>query len=386
MKKKELAILGSTGSIGTQTLDVCRRYPDRFHPYAISGNDNVDLLIEQAREFEPEIVCIANELHYMVLRDALSDLPAKVFAGSAALNDMVSAPDVDVVVAAMVGYAGLEPTITAIRHGKTIALANKETLVVAGELITRLVEENKVAVLPVDSEHSAIFQCLQGERSSQVDRLLLTASGGPFRTMSREQLLGVTARDALKHPNWSMGAKITIDSATMMNKGFEVIEAQWLFGIPADRIEILVHPQSIVHSAVSFSDGSVKAQLAVPDMRIPIQYALTYPERMPSACETPDLFAVGSLTFEKADADKFPCLNLAKRAIEQKGSAPCVLNAANEVANLAFRRDEIRFLQIPRIIEETLNRVAWSAPAQLEHYMLIHDEATSVARSVIKQL
>ncbi|MBQ9439216.1 MAG: 1-deoxy-D-xylulose-5-phosphate reductoisomerase [Paludibacteraceae bacterium] len=384
MSVKELAILGSTGSIGTQTLDICRRYPERFHPYAISGNNNVDLLIEQAREFQPEIVCVANESHYDRLREGIGDLPVKVFAGKNALNDMVTAPHVDVVVAAMVGYAGLEPTISAIKSNKTIALANKETLVVAGELITRLVEEHQVAFLPIDSEHSAIFQCLRGEKTSEVDKLLLTASGGPFLHMTMEQLNAVSVDDALRHPNWNMGAKITIDSATMMNKGFEIIEAKWLFGIPVDRIEVVVHPQSIIHSAVAFKDGSVKAQLGVPDMRIPIQYALTYPERMESPCGAPDLFAISALTFERADTKKFRCLELAKQAIWQGGSAPCVLNAANEVANFAFRNKEINFQGIPYVIERALNEIELSLPTELEHYVEVHNRATKLAQDIVR--
>ena len=386
MKTKQIAILGSTGSIGTQTLDVCRRYPEQFHPYALSAYENVELLIDQAREFQPEVVCIANETHYGRLSEALSDMPVKVYAGSKALCDIVTPDDVDVVVAAMVGYSGLEPTIAAINAGKTIALANKETLVVAGELICRLINENHVALLPVDSEHSAIFQCLQGERVSQVDRLLLTASGGPFRMLTAEQMRSVTAADALKHPNWTMGAKITIDSATMMNKGFEIIEAQWLFGIPHDRIDVLVHPQSIVHSAVSFVDGSVKAQLAMPDMQLPIQYALTYPDRMVSSSQSPDLFAIANLTFEKPDMERFPCLKLAKQAIDRGGSAPCVLNAAHEVANKAFRDGRITFPQIADTIISTLDAVPQSTPMQLQDYVQVHHTATDIAMKYVERL
>ncbi len=385
MKCKEIAILGSTGSIGRQTLDVCRLYPERFHPYALSANTSVEELISQAREFMPEVVCIANEAYYERLREGLSDLPIKIYAGSAGLRDMVTAADIDVVVAAMVGFAGLEPTVAAIKAGKTIALANKETLVVAGELICRLVSEYNSRLIPVDSEHSAIFQSLSGEDIDAVDSLLLTASGGPFRTFSKEQMLHVTAANALRHPNWSMGDKITIDSATMMNKGFEIIEAQWLFGINSERIEVLVHPESVIHSAVRFVDGSVKAQLAIPDMRLPIQYALTYPERIPTATPPLDLFAVADLHFEQADTQRFPCLKLAREAIIAAAGAPCILNAANEVANKAFRDNKITFYDIATTIEYTLQHVVDSKPCELPDYIALHNVATHVAQGFINK-
>ena len=334
---KQIAILGSTGSIGTQTLDVVRQHRSEFAVYALTAHRSVEMLIEQALEFNPAVVCIADESCYPRLRDALSDLPIKVMAGEKALEEIVTMPAIDVVVAAMVGYAGLPPTIAAIKAKKTIALANKETLVVAGEIICRLAQRYKVNILPVDSEHSAIFQSLVGEDMTSVEKLLLTASGGPFRTFSLEQMQHVTAAEALQHPNWDMGAKITIDSASMMNKGFEVIEARWLFDIPVEKIQVLVHPQSVVHSAVQFIDGSVKAQLGTPDMRMPIQYALTYPARWQSDVPRLDLFATQSLTFEEPDMQRFPNLALAYEAMNRGGNMPCVLNAANEVVNLAFR-------------------------------------------------
>lgn len=344
--KKQIAILGSTGSIGTQTLDVVRANPDRFQVYALSAHRSLDLLVAQAREFHPEVVCIADEALYPQLKEALADLPIKVWAGDDAIAEMVTFPSVDIVVAAMVGYAGLRPTIEAIRASKTIALANKETLVVAGSLINRLAHEYHAPILPVDSEHSAIFQSLVGEDRSEIEKILLTCSGGPFRTWTREQIAQATAADALKHPNWDMGAKITIDSATMMNKGFEVIEARWLFDTPVEKIEVLIHPQSIVHSAVQFSDGAVKAQLGAPDMRLPIQYALTFPERIGSTFPRLDLFQTHDLTFDRPDIERFPCLGLAYEAMQRGGNIPCVLNAANEVANLRYRQSEIGFYDI----------------------------------------
>ena len=348
---KTLCILGSTGSIGTQTLDVVRQHPDKFEVYALTAQNSVDALIAQAREFNPEVVVITNPQHYDKLANALDDLPIKVFTGDESLCDVVQMGPIDVVVTAMVGFSGLKPTISAIKAHKLIALANKETLVVAGQLMTQLAIENHAPILPVDSEHSAIFQCLAGERSP-ISKILLTASGGPFRTFSREEMANVTAAQALKHPNWQMGAKITIDSATMMNKGFEMIEAKWLFGVTEKQIEVVVHPESIVHSAVEFEDGAVKAQLGVPDMRLPIQYALTYPDRLPLEGDRLDLFALRNLSFEKPDMEKFPCLRLAFEAIGKGGNMPCVLNAANEVANLAFRNGEISW---PKI-EETLTK------------------------------
>ena len=357
--KKQIAILGSTGSIGTQALDVISKHRDLFEVYALVANKSVDKLIEQARTFRPNVVCIADETLYEPLRDALSDLDIKVWAGDQAIADMVTMPSIDVVLAAMVGYAGLRPTMAAIAAGKTIALANKETLVVAGDIITDLCFKHHVPLLPVDSEHSAIFQCLAGERNNPIEKLLLTASGGPFRSYTLEQLKHVTATEALKHPNWQMGDKITIDSATMMNKGFEVIEAHWLFNVPYDKIEVLVHPQSIVHSAVQFADGAVKAQLGAPDMRLPIQYALTYPERMASDFPRADLLQLSSLSFERPDLEKFPLLSLAYQAIEQGGNMPCIINAANEVVNLAFRQGRCSFPDMSNLIAKTMQTASY---------------------------
>ena len=377
---KQIAILGSTGSIGTQTLDVVRQHPDEFAVYALSANRSVDLLIQQALEFNPAVVCIADPQYYPRLRDALSDMPIKVMAGMDAIVEMVTMPAIDVVVAAMVGYAGLRPTIEAIRAKKTIALANKETLVVAGEIICRLAQHHKVAILPVDSEHSAIFQSLVGENTASVEKLLLTASGGPFRSFTYEQMQHVTAKQALQHPNWEMGAKITIDSASMMNKGFEVIEARWLFDIPVDRIQVLVHPQSIVHSAVQFVDGSVKAQMGAPDMRMPIQYALTYPERWQSNVPRFDLFARHQLTFEEPDMQRFPNLQLAYDAIRQGGNMPCVLNAANEVVNLAFRENRCGFLQMSDVIARTMAQSNFILQPTYEDYVLTDKQARQIAK------
>ena len=383
---KQIAILGSTGSIGTQTLDVVRANPDRFQVYAISANRSINLLIRQAHEFRPEVVCIADESLYQPLRDALSDLPVKVWAGADAIAEMVTMPSIDIVVAAMVGYAGLRPTMEAIRAGKTIALANKETLVVAGEIICRLAQQYHTPILPVDSEHSAIFQSLAGEQNNEIEKILLTASGGPFRTFTREQRAHVTAADALKHPNWDMGAKITIDSASMMNKGFEVIEAKWLFGVEVEKIEVLVHPQSIVHSAVQFRDGAVKAQLGAPDMRLPIQYALTYPERLPSDFPRLDLFRTHDLTFEKPDLERFPNLALAYQATRCGGNMPCVLNAANEVANLAFRQGKCGFLQMSDIIADTMAKANYIAAPTYEDYVQTDTAARQIARAIIGKL
>ncbi len=381
---KQIAILGSTGSIGTQTLDVVRQYPSEFSVYALSAHRNVELLIQQALEFNPAVVCIADESCYVRLRDALSDLPIKVMAGKNSISEMVTLPAIDVVVAAMVGYAGLQPTMQAIRAKKVIALANKETLVVAGEIICRLARRYKVPILPVDSEHSAIYQCLVGEDRSSVEKLLLTASGGPFRTFTHEQMLHVTAAQALQHPNWDMGAKITIDSASMMNKGFEVIEARWLFDIPVERIQVLVHPQSVVHSAVQFVDGSVKAQLGTPDMRIPIQYALTYPERWQSAVPRLDLFATNNLSFEAPDVERFPNLRLAYEAIEKGGNIPCVLNAANEVVNQAFRDGECGFLQMSDVIAKAMDRATYIAEPTYEDYVQTDSEVRRIALEILK--
>ncbi len=354
---KNLCILGSTGSIGTQTLDIVRAYPDRYSAYAICAHRSIDKLIAQAREFHPEVVCIADESLYEPLKAALADMPVKVWGGADAIAEVVTMTSIDIVVAAMVGYAGLRPTIEAIKAGKTIALANKETLVVAGEIICDLAVKHHTPILPVDSEHSAIFQSLVGEDRSEIEKILLTASGGPFRTFSLEQMRTVTAADALKHPNWDMGAKITIDSASMMNKGFEVIEAKWLFGVPVEKIQVLVHPQSIVHSAVQFTDGAIKAQLGAPDMRLPIQYALSFPERLKSDFPRADLFALKDLTFEEPDLHRFPNLGLAYEAMRKGGNIPCTLNAANEVVNEAFRQGRCGFLQMSDIIAYTMEQV-----------------------------
>ena len=378
---KQIAILGSTGSIGTQTLDVVRLHPEEFSVFALSAHRSLDLLIQQALEFNPAVVCIADESLYQPLREALSDLPIQVMAGEKAIAEMVTMPAIDVVVAAMVGYAGLRPTIEAIKANKTIALANKETLVVAGEIICRLAQRHKVSILPVDSEHSAIFQSLVGEDMHSVEKLLLTASGGPFRNFTFEQMQHVTAAQALKHPNWEMGAKITIDSASMMNKGFEVIEARWLFDIPVDKIQVLVHPQSVVHSAVQFVDGSVKAQLGTPDMRMPIQYALTFPQRWQSDVPRLDLFATKQLTFEEPDIQRFPNLRLAYEAMAKGGNMPCILNAANEVVNLAFREGKCGFLQMSDVIEQTMATTNFIAQPTYEDYV----QTDRLARQIAKE-
>ena len=381
---KQLCILGSTGSIGTQTLDVVRAYPDRYSVYALCAHRSIDKLVEQAMEFHPEVVCIADESLYEPLKERLAALECKVWAGSDSIAQVVTMPSIDVVVAAMVGYAGLKPTIEAIKAGKTIALANKETLVVAGEIICDLAMKHHTPILPVDSEHSAIFQSLAGEDKSEIEKILLTASGGPFRTFTLEQMRTVTAADALKHPNWEMGAKITIDSASMMNKGFEVIEAKWLFGVPAEKIQVLVHPQSIVHSAVQFTDGAIKAQLGAPDMRLPIQYALSYPERLGSAFPRADLFAIGALTFEQPDPERFPNLGLAYEAMRRGGNIPCVLNAANEVANLAFREGRCGFLQMSDIIANTMVKAPFIAKPAYEDYVASDTEARRIAGQLLK--
>ena len=381
---KQIAILGSTGSIGTQTLDVVRKHPEEFSVYALSAHRSIDLLIKQAIEFNPAVVCIADEAYYRPLCEALSDLPIQILAGEKAIVEMVTHPEIDVVVAAMVGYAGLRPTIEAIKAKKTIALANKETLVVAGEIICRLAKRHQVSILPVDSEHSAIFQSLVGEDMHSVEKLLLTASGGPFRTFTYEQMQHVTAAQALQHPNWEMGAKITIDSASMMNKGFEVIEARWLFDIPVEKIQVLVHPQSVIHSAVQFVDGSVKAQLGTPDMRIPIQYALTYPARWLSDVPRLDLFAVKQLTFEEPDMQRFPNLRLAYEAMEKGGNMPCILNAANEVVNLAFREGKCGFLQMSEVIEQTMATTSFITDPTYEDYVQTDKEARKIAKELLK--
>ena len=380
---KRLAILGSTGSIGTQTLDVVREHPERFEVYAICAHTSIDKLVAQAREFRPEVVCIGDETLYPQLKDALSDLPIKVWAGADAIAEMVTFEPIDVVVAAMVGYAGLRPTMAAIRAGKTIALANKETLVVAGELICSLAAEHRVAILPVDSEHSAIFQSLVGEQGNEIEKILLTCSGGPFRTWTMEQIGKATAADALKHPNWQMGDKITIDSASYMNKGFEVIEAKWLFGVGVEKIQVLVHPQSIIHSAVQFCDGAVKAQLGAPDMRLPILYALTFPERVAADLPRMDLFKTRNLTFEEPDLQRFPCLGLAYEAARRGGNVPCVLNAANEVVNLAFRKGQIPFLRMAEIIEKTMTEAPFVKKPTYEDYVASDREARRIADAML---
>jgi len=382
--KKQIAILGSTGSIGTQALDVISQHPDLFEVYCLTANNQVELLAEQAHKYNPDAVVIANETHYERLKELLADCPdIKVYAGAQALDDIVEAAPIDIVLTAMVGSAGLSPTIHAIKSHKKIALANKETLVVAGELICQLANEYRAPIIPVDSEHSAIFQSLAGEGDNGVEKLLLTASGGPFRKMSMEEISKVTKADALRHPTWDMGAKITIDSATMMNKGFEVIEAKWLFGIPADRIQVLVHPQSIVHSAVQFVDGSIKAQLGVPDMRMPIQYAFTYPDRILLNGERLDPFKQ-TLEFFEPDLEKFRCLALAFEAIKIGGNACCVMNAANEVVNRAFLEDRCSFLQIADIIEKTMQTATFIKSPTLEQYFNSDKEARAIAASMLK--
>ena len=378
---KRIAILGSTGSIGTQALDVIDRHSDLFEAYILTANNNVELLIEQARRFQPEIVVIANEAHYDAVQRGLSNLPIKVYAGADALCDVVQDEGVDIVLASMVGFAGLRPTISAIRAKKVIALANKETLVVAGELINRLADENQVPILPVDSEHSAIFQCL--ERGNRIERILLTASGGPFRTFSDDELRSVTKSQALAHPTWNMGAKITIDSATMMNKGFEVIEAKWLFGVTPEQIQVVVHPQSVIHSMVQFTDGAVKAQLGMPDMRVPIQYAFSYPQRLELNAERVDFFQLKDLTFERPDTQRFPCLQLAYDALAKGGNMPCIVNAANEIVNRAFIEDKIGFCRIAEVIAETMQHIPFSTDSSLETYLDTDREARAYAASII---
>ena len=384
--KKQIAILGSTGSIGTQALEVIAEHPDLFEVYCLTANNKVEELARQARQFRPAAVIIANEKKYDHLKELLSDMPdIKVYAGSKAIDDIVEAGPIDMVLTAMVGFAGLNPTIHAIMARKKICLANKETLVVAGELICRLAREYQSPIIPVDSEHSAIFQCLAGEGDNEIEKILLTASGGPFRTMSEEQLAYVTKADALKHPTWNMGAKITIDSATMMNKGFEVIEAKWLFGISADKIQVLIHPQSIIHSAVQFTDGAVKAQLGVPDMRLPIQYAFTYPDRIHLNGERLNLFHK-PLEFFEPDLKKFRCLALAFEAIRQGGNMPCILNAANEIVNKGFLEDRCSFIQMTDIIEKTMQTVAFHNSSDFEDYVATDAEARLVANELMQKL
>ena len=384
MNKQQICILGSTGSIGTQALDVIAQHSDLYEAYCLTANNSVEKLAEQARRFNPACVVIANEAHYDQLTELLSDRPdIKVYAGAEALNQVVEADPVNIVLASMVGFSGLVPTIHAIKAGKKIALANKETLVVAGELMLKLVQQYHVDLLPVDSEHSAIFQSLVGENMNEVERILLTCSGGPFRNFTQDQLKTVTAAEALKHPTWDMGAKITIDSATLMNKGFEVMEAKWLFGVPADRIQVLIHPQSIVHSGVEFKDGAVKAQLGVPDMRLPIQYAFSYPQRLPLKGERLDLFKARRLEFFEPDINKFKCLALAYEAISRGGNMPCILNAANEVANAAFRRNECTFPGMAEIIEKTMQQTAFDNNPDLDVYLQTDREAREIATRIV---
>lgn len=374
--KKQIVILGSTGSIGTQALQVIEEHPDLYEVYALTANNRVDKLIEQARKFQPEAVVIANEDKYQQLKDALADLPIKVYAGAEALCEIVESGPVNIVLTAMVGYAGLKPTINAIRAGKTIALANKETLVVAGDLITELAQQYRTPILPVDSEHSAIFQCL--EMNNPISKVILTASGGPFRTFSMEQLATVTKEQALKHPNWCMGAKITIDSASMMNKGFEVIEAKWLFGVKPEQIEVVVHPQSVIHSMVEYKDGAVKAQLGVPDMRLPIQYAFSYPKRETLSGERLDFIKCNTLTFEAPDTKRFRNLAFAYEAMNRGGNMACILNAANEVVVAAFLKDQISFLGMSDVIEKTMNRVTYISNPTYHDYV----ETDAIARRI----
>ena len=383
MKKQQICILGSTGSIGTQALEVIEEHNERFEAYCLTANNKVELLAEQARKFRPAAVVIANEDKYEQLKTLLDDCPdIKVYAGAKALCDVVEAEPIDMVLTAMVGFAGLDPTIHAIKARKKICLANKETLVVAGELVMGLAEQYHAPILPVDSEHSAIFQSLVGDHDNEIEKILLTASGGPFRKFTHEQMKTVTAADALKHPTWDMGAKITIDSASMMNKGFEVIEAKWLFGVDADRIQVLIHPQSIVHSAVQYRDGAVKAQLGVPDMRLPIQYAFTFPERLTMTGERLNLFAQ-PLEFFEPDMQKFQCLALAYEAIRRGGNAACVVNAANEVVNLAFRQGRCGFLDMGDIIAKTLDKATVVKTPTLEDYFASDKEARRIAESLI---
>lgn len=383
--KKRVAILGSTGSIGTQTLEVISQNPDRFEVEVLTANNNIELLVAQAKKFQPNVVVITNSCHYEQLSEELRNEPIKVYAGREAVQQVVQMDTIDVVVTAMVGYSGLIPTINAIKAGKDIALANKETMVVAGEIVNQLAIENRVNIYPVDSEHSAIFQCLVGEFNNPVEKIYLTASGGPFRGYSMEQLALVTKNDALKHPNWSMGAKITIDSASMMNKGFEVIEAKWLFGLDARQIDVVVHPQSIVHSIVQFRDGSMKAQMGLPDMKLPIQYALSFPERLPSSFKRFNFLDYPKLTFEQPNTKNFRNLALAFEALNQGGNMPCILNAANEVVVHAFLTDRISFLQMPEIIEQIMAKANFIKNPLLDDYASTDKEVRIVTSDLVKK-
>jgi len=384
--KKRIAILGSTGSIGTQTLEVIAQNPEHFEVEVLTANNNIELLIDQAKKYQPNVVVISNSCHYDELTEALKNDPIKVYAGREALQQVVQMDTIDMVVTAMVGYSGLIPTCNAIKAGKHIALANKETMVVAGEIINQLAIENKVNIYPVDSEHSAIFQCLVGEFNNEVEKIYLTASGGPFRGFSMEQLANVTKADALKHPNWDMGAKITIDSASMMNKGFEIIEAKWLFGLKPEQIDVVVHPQSIIHSIVQFCDGSMKAQMGLPDMKLPIQYALSFPERLPSAFKRFSFLDYPKLTFEQPNTKNFRNLALAFEALNQGGNMPCILNAANEVVVQAFLNDKISFLQMPEIIEQTMGKATYLKSPNLEDYIQTDKETRILTSAIVKSM
>jgi 1-deoxy-D-xylulose-5-phosphate reductoisomerase len=386
IQKKNIAILGSTGSIGTQALEVVAANPSLFDVYALTAGNNIDLLIQQTRQFLPEIVVIGNEKHYLDLKEALSDIPVKVFAGLDAIVQVAEMEPIDILLTAMVGYAGLEPTISAAKAGKRIALANKETLVVAGDLINDLCREYGTSIIPVDSEHSAIFQCLAGESTDSIEKLILTASGGPFRTFNLNALKEVTPAQALKHPNWDMGAKITVDSATMMNKGFEVIEAKWLFGVQPERIEVIVHPQSIIHSMVQFVDGSIKAQMGLPDMKLPIQYAFTYPERVQTNFPRMDFNLYPHFTFEKPDLERFRNLGFAYKAIEEGGNMPCILNAANEVVVEAFLKSQIGFLEMSDVIEFVMSNMVFIRKPTYEDYVKTDEEARLKAQEKVAEI
>lgn len=383
--RKQIAILGSTGSIGSQALQVIEEHPDKYEAYVLTANNRVEELIAQARKFTPEIVVIANEAKYPQLKEALADLPIKVYAGADAICQVVQEKAVDMVLTAMVGYAGLRPTINAIRARKAIALANKETLVVAGDLINDLARVNGTPILPVDSEHSAVFQCLAGEVGNKIEKVILTASGGPFRTFSYEQLKTVTKAQALHHPNWEMGAKITIDSASMMNKGFEVIEAKWLFGVKPEQIEVVVHPQSVIHSMVQFEDGAIKAQLGMPDMRLPIQYAFSYPDRLHASFPRLDFSKCTELTFEQPDTTRFRNLALAYEALHRGGNMPCIVNAANEVCVAAFLNEQVSFLGMSEVIEKTMGRVAFLPKPTYDDYVATDTEARRIASELIEE-
>ncbi len=385
-RKKQIAILGSTGSIGTQALDVIEQHPEKFEVYALTANNNIDLLIRQAIKFTPEVVVIANDSNYLVLKEALQDYPIKVWAGIDAISDVVQSVHIDVVLVAMVGFSGLKPTINALKAGKTVALANKETLVVAGEHIIDLALKNRAPILPVDSEHSAIFQCLNGEELNRINKIWLTASGGPFRNFKRDQLQKVTKEQALNHPSWSMGAKVTIDSSTLMNKGFEMIEAKWLFDVDPSHIEVVVHPQSIVHSMVEFEDMSIMAQMGVPDMRVPIQYAFTYPKRLKSDFKPVNFFQLSNLTFEEPDLTVFKNLSFAYEAIRKGGNMPCILNAANEMVVESFLQNKISYLDMSDVLEQTMQQVSFVESPSLDDFFETDDEARKVATDIISKL